>query len=221
MAVITISREFGSGGDQVAARLCETLGYHAFGKAEIDKALEETTLSKWNAVDYNEDNHEVQRLLDRLFRRVASPVQTIAWAADPSIATRPERADVHDVAVMSIVKRAIKAAPRADNMLIVGRGGQVVLAGVPGVLHVRLIAPLEQRVQTVLEQLKREDPSLPEADLLRRAHQLVAERDLASADYIRRYFDVDWADPRLYHMVLNLGMLAQERAVQLILKGLG
>jgi cytidylate kinase len=221
MAVITISREFGSGGDQVAVRLCEELGYQAFGKVQIAQAVEETSMSKWNAVDYTEDNHEVQSFLDRLFRRTATPVQTIAWMEDPSIATRPERADVHELAVISIVKRAIKTAWRVDNMVIVGRGGQVLLKGMPGVLHVRIEAPLEQRVLQVMQQLNLEQKlESSNGDLLRAANELIANRDVASADYIRRYYDVNWADPKLYHMVLNLGLLPVETAVQLIITAL-
>jgi cytidylate kinase len=217
MAVITISREFASGGDQVAERLCEELGYHAFGKVQIAQAVAETSMSKWNAVDYSEDNHEVQTFLERLFRRTATPVQTIAWRDDPSIATRPERADVHELAVISIVKRAIKAAQQFDNMVIVGRGGQVLLKGAPGVLHVRIEAPLEQRIQRVMEQLNNEQKlERTNGDLLRAANELVAKRDVASADYIRRYYDVNWADPKLYHLVLNLGLLDVETAVALI-----
>ncbi len=149
MAVITISREFGSGGDQVAERLCELLGYQAFGKDLIAAVAEETNMSKLNIVDYSEDNHEVQNFLDRLFRRTASPVQHIAWSEDPSIATRPERADVQEAAVISLVKRAIKAAYKRGNMVIVGRGGQALLKDMPGVLHVRIISPLENRIQRV------------------------------------------------------------------------
>jgi cytidylate kinase len=221
MAVITISREFGSGGDQVAARLCEVLGYQSFGKVQIARAVEETSMSKWNAVDYSEDNHEIQGFLDRLFRRTATPVQTIAWNTDPSIATRPERADVHEEAVISVVKRAIRAALRADNMLIVGRGGQVLLKDAPGVLHVRIEAPLEARVQRVAEQLQSAQKlERSNADWLRAANELIAARDAASADYIRRFYDVNWADPRLYHMLLNLGRLSVETAAQVIVTAL-
>ena len=220
MAVVTISREYGSGGDQVAARLCEILGYHSFGKAQIEKAAEDTTMSRLNAVDYSEDNHEVQSFLKRVFGRSASPVQNIAWMENPSIASQAKRADVHEIAVISLVKRAIKAALVENRMVIVGRGGQVLLKDQPGVLHVRIEAPLENRTQRVMEQLKRENKeNLPAGDLMRAADELIATRDIASADYIRRYYNVNWADPRLYHMVLNLGLLSVEQATQIIATG--
>ncbi len=217
MAVITISREFGSGGDQVAERLCELLGYQAFGKDLIAAVAEETNMSKLNIVDYSEDNHEVQNFLDRLFRRTASPVQHIAWSEDPSIATRPERADVQEAAVISLVKRAIKAAYKRGNMVIVGRGGQALLKDMPGVLHVRIISPLENRIQRVSARMTADTPGGPGGgDWRLKASELIANRDKASADYIHRYYNIDWAEPRLYHMVLNLGPFTEEQAAQVI-----
>ncbi len=218
MAVITISREYGSGGDQVAARLCEVLGYRSFGKAQIALAAEETNISKLNVVDYTEDNHQVQNFLDRLMGRTASSVQTIAWSENPSIASQPKRADVREDAVISLLKRAVKAALNADNFVIVGRGGQVLLKDIPGVLHVRIIAPVDTRARFVAQQMKLEqNNSQTDEELLRKANDAIANRDNASADFIRRYFHADWGDPKLYHMALNLGMVSQEQATQIII----
>ena len=124
MAIITISREFASGGDDVANRLCEVLGYHSFRKDEIIQAAKQTTMSKFNAIDYSEDNHEIQTYLDRLFGRTASPVQKIAWTENPSIATRPERADVQDTAVLAWPNRRSRLPCRSViRSLLDGRPG--------------------------------------------------------------------------------------------------
>jgi cytidylate kinase len=218
MAIITLSREYGSGGDEVANRLCEALGYHCFGKSQIIQAASETTMSKNNIIDYTEDNHEVQSFQDRLFGRTASSVQKIAWLENPSIATSPNRADVHDTAVLSLSEKAIRAAVGAGNMIIIGRGGQVILKDAPGVMHVRIEAPVEKRIEWVEQELKKE-PGAPQSEkkLATVASEIIANRDMASADYIKRYFNTDWGDPRLYHMVLNLGKLTIEQAVQIIL----
>lgn len=217
MAVITISREFGSGGDEVANRLCEMLGYHSFGKAQITQAVETTTYPKYMAVDYSEDQHEVQSFLERLFGRTASPAQKIAWADDPSIATRPERSDVDEAAVLSLVRRAIRAASESGDMVIVGRGGQVLLQGSSGVLHIRIEAPVEERIERVKKQLLSDKGGgRDERELLRAASDMIVTRDMASADYIKRFYNVAWDDPKLYHMVLNLGKLSIEQAVQII-----
>ncbi len=218
MAIITISRQFGSGGDAVAIRVCEVLGYNSFGKEQITEAAKETTLGKYNAIDYSEDNHEVQSFLDRLFGRNATAVQKIAWAENPSIAERPERIDAHDTAVLSLTKRAIQASVKAGNFVIVGRGGQVFFKDTPGVLHVRIEAPVDFRIQRIQQQLKdKSDASQSEEKLLQAATEIIADRDMASADYVKRYFDTDWNDALLYHLVLNRGRVNIEQAAQIII----
>lgn len=218
MAVITISREYASGGDDVASRLCAELGYHSFGKNEIIQAAKQTTMSKNNAIDYHEDNHEVQSNLEKFFSRGPSTVQKIAWQENPSIATRPERADVQETAVLSLVKQAILSAAKQGNTVIIGRAGQILLKDFPGTLHVRIEAPDDVRIERVKQQL-RSDPAAPKSEekITRAALELVETRDIASADYIQHYFNTDWRDPQLYHMVLNLGKLSVEQAVQVIL----
>jgi cytidylate kinase len=220
MPIVTISREFGSGADEVAGRLCEVLGYHAFGKHLIIQAAKDTTLPMLNAIDYSEDNHEVQTFLDWLLGRTASPVQKIAWAENPSISTRPEQADVHDAAVLSLVKQAMKAAARTGNIVVIGRGGQVLLKDTPGVLHVRIEAPLEMRIEWVKTKLKQDGGTdMSEEKLQKSAVEMIAIRDKASADYIKRYFNVDWRDVKLYHLILNMGKLSAEQAAQVIIAG--
>jgi cytidylate kinase len=217
MTVVTISREFGSGGDEVASRLCAELGYLAFGKEQIIQAAKETTLSKLNAIDYSEDNHEIQTFLDRLFGRGASPVQKIAWSENPAIATRPDRADVQDTAVISLIKGAVRAAVGIGNMVIIGRGGQVLLKATPGVLHVRIEAPVDMRIERVKQTLKNEPgASKFEKELYRAAAEIIATRDKASADYLQHYYYVDWNNPSLYHLVLNLGRLSIEQATAIL-----
>ncbi len=218
MAIITISRQFGSGGDAVAIRVCEVLGYNSFGKEQIIEAAKETTLGKYNAIDYTEDNHETQSFLDRLFGRSATAVQKIAWAENPSIAERPEHIDAHDTAVLSLTKRAILASVKAGNYVIVGRAGQIILKDTPGVLHVRIESPVEMRIQRIKQQLKdKTDASQSDAKLLQAATEIIANRDMASADYVKRYFNTDWGDALLYHLVLNRGRLSIEQAAQIII----
>ena len=218
MAIITISRQFGSGGDAVALRLCEVLGYNSFGKEQILEAAKETTMGKYNAIDYSEDNHEVQTFLERLFGRTATVVQKIAWSENPSIAERPEHIDAHDTAVLSLTKRAIQASVRTGNMVIVGRGGQVLLKDTPGVLHVRIEAPVDMRIESVKQGLiKGGEASQSASKLQQAAANIITERDAASEDYIKRYFNVDWHDPQLYHLVLNRGLLNVEQTAQIII----
>lgn len=59
MAVITMSRQYGSGGDEIAVRVCELLGYRYFDKALMAQIAAETALWEGPIVDYSEDDHRV------------------------------------------------------------------------------------------------------------------------------------------------------------------
>ena len=59
MAVVTISRQFGSGGDEIADRVCKLLGYHYFDKALMRRIATEASLSPTEIVDFSEDNYKI------------------------------------------------------------------------------------------------------------------------------------------------------------------
>ncbi len=217
MAIVTISRQFGSGGDEIANRICEALGYCRFDKQLIEKAAADAGLPKHIAIDYSEDNHEVKTFIDRLLGQNATPCQKIAWTQDPSIASRPERSDVDELAVLGLVKRAIRAAAIADKVVIVGRGGQVLLKDTIGALHVRVEAPAEFRIQRIKLQMRGEKDYRPDSEIHREALELINTRDKASADYLQRFYNVDWEDPMLYHLILNTGKLSMQQAARAVI----
>src|SRR5512139_726579 len=81
MAVITISRQYGSEGDEIAANLCQILGYQSFNKQLMLKVASEVGLTEGEVVDFTEDQHRVRGFLDRL---LGSPplimTQAHAWS---------------------------------------------------------------------------------------------------------------------------------------------
>lgn len=79
MAVIKISREFGSGGDQIAQHVCELLGYRYFDKTLV---AQERGFSDVEAVDFSEDSYELRSFIDTLLRPPFSI--TSEWIATPS-----------------------------------------------------------------------------------------------------------------------------------------
>jgi CMP/dCMP kinase len=217
MAVITISRQYGSGGDQVAELVSKTLGYRLFDKRLIAQAAEEEGISESMAVDYNEDTHEVQSILERLFHNYANAAQRLAWLEDPTLASKPEAVDLNAYTAVGLVKRAVKAGWQMGNMVILGRAGQVLLRDAPNTLHIRIEAPLEDRIQRVKGLMKQEKKDYSATiDIRREAQDLIIRRDTASADYLKRFFDVDWADPLLYHLLINTSKVTIEQAALLI-----
>ena len=106
-----------------------------------------------------------------------------------------------------MVGLVIRGLAHEGNVLILGRGGQMLLRNHPGAFHVQTVAPFANRVEVVMSRY-----GLGE----RVAQQRVRASDRARFDYLRRYHDVDWLDPTLYHLVLNTAGLPAASAIELI-----
>ncbi|CAG0933977.1 CMP/dCMP kinase [Thermoflexales bacterium] len=199
MAVITISRQYGSEGDKIAANVCQILGYQSFDKQLMMKVAAEVGLTEGEVVDFGEDQHQVRSFLDRL---LGNPPLLMTQARTWSEVKVIDAADS-----IPLVQSIIRAACKHDNIVIVGRGGQAVLRNDPGVLHVRIEAPLETRISRV---------QLREGLTFELARDVVAERDRAAADYLKRFYNIDWSDSLLYHLIINTGPWSIEAASRLI-----
>jgi len=216
MTVITISRQFGSGGDEIATQVCEALGYPHFDKTLIDRAAAEAGISEAEVYDYSEDSHKVRTFMDRLFNRAVVMNVGRTWD-DPAGIYYPETLPLSEDVMLTLVQKAIRGSYKTGDIVIVGRGSQVVLRGVLGVLHTRIVAPLEDRVQRVKEQLrKKEQKFQADLEIRRKAQDIIVERDAASADYIKTHYNVNWDDAQLYHVVLNTGLIPLEKCTQMI-----
>jgi cytidylate kinase len=90
------------------------------------------------------------------------------------------------------------------------RGAQVLLQGLPRILHVRTVPLLAVRGGRVAED---EAPDSGEAA------RCIRRRDRAVARYLRYIYRVDWEDPFLYHLILNTGALTEDEAARLVLPG--
>ena len=217
MAVITISRQYGSGGDEIAERVCQMLGYHYFDRCDIIRAAGEAGLSTEEIGSYSrysEESIKFKKFVDYLLRRARnSPPAAIATAP------HPEERFFNETSALALVENAILAAYHAGNYVIVGRGGQVILKDRANVLHLRIEAPEELRIQHIHHHLREERQAYyPGSEVRRSPHELILEKDTSSADYVRRNFGCDWSDPALYHALLNTGKLSIEQAADLIVR---
>ena len=208
MAVITISRQYGSEGDEIAANICQVLGYQSFDKQLMAKVATEVGLTEGEIVDFTEDQHKVRGFLDRLLgsqRQVVT--RTRSWGEDRYGVRTLDVKEIDVTESIMLVQSVIRAACKHGNVVIVGRGGQAVLRHELGVLHVRIEAPLETRIHRV---------QLREGLTYELARNVVAQRDRAAADYMKRFYSVDWSDSLLYHLILNTGRWGIEAASRLI-----
>jgi cytidylate kinase len=215
MAIITISRQYASNGNDIAEKICESTGYYLFDKHIIAEAAVEAGFSDEEIVDFSEENYKIKGFFDRLFGRSRLHI----WKEMEDGMRTSEQVPLSEENALSLVRRAIKNAHEMNDTVIVGRGGQVILQDAPDVLHVRVETPLEDRIQRVRSHPKLAGRSfIGPLEARRAALDLIEESDDASADYIKRFYGVDWSDPMLYHILINTGKLNVEQAVRLIIE---
>jgi CMP/dCMP kinase len=208
MPVITISREYGSGGREIAQRLCETLGYTYFDKELMVQVASEMDITPSDVIDLSEDTYKMRTFTERLFgrRRVRAELPEVV---DEARSLRVEM--LSESESIRLVRETILAAYEKDNVVIVGRGGQAILREKPGVLHVRLIAPLGGRALHVKE---REGLTLGDAT------ERVRTKDAAAVAFLERFFHIDWNNPLLYHMIINTGKWESARVPDILIAAL-
>ncbi len=183
MPIITLSRELGSRGDDVAVAVAGQLGLRLIGRELINQAARQ------------------------------AGVPEVALAAIDELGllgVRPSRAAQQ--LYRSTVERIIRELAAAGDVLLVGRGSQVVLAGQAGVLHVRIIAPLAERIRCVQELCH----VSAEAAAAR-----IAASDQARRAYLRRHFGARLDDPQWYDLVINMARLQVADAAALICTAAG
>jgi cytidylate kinase len=212
MKVITISRQFGSLGDEIASRLCEILNYRYFDKFLVMQAAHEAGLSEQEAVDYSEEHYKMQNFFERVFSGPRTLAELRVWKEDAQGLRKPQALALTEETALDLVQKAIHHAHALGRVVIVGRGGQVLLQNEPDVLHVRVEAPLETRIMRVKEW----HPFETRVDIRRQAQSLIEARDAASAAYLERFYHVRWDDPSLYHLILNTGKLTAEQGADML-----
>jgi len=182
MSVITISRQLASLGTEIAQAVAETLHYDYVDKEKIAGAL----------ADYGLPAPEIERF-DEKKPPFWDSLQFQRWKF------------IHFIQAM-IYDFASKG-----NVVLVGRGGQVLLKDLPGVLHVRVIAPFDVRVRRIMQQGGKDE---------RQAAEVLRRNDRDSSGFIRSFFDMDWDDPDFYDLVLNTQKFTVDTGVQMILESI-
>ncbi|MFO7695584.1 MAG: cytidylate kinase-like family protein [Anaerolineae bacterium] len=211
MAVITMSRQIGSGSDELAQRLCDDLGLIAFDKRLMARVASEVGISTSEIVDYSEIEYERRGFFDQLFRRSRPVAEFSMWVGSPSVGYERRARILDEHGAIELIRATVTAAYERDNILIIGRGGQAILETKPDVLHVRVVASYEDRIA----RLQSEQNMTPS-----QARRYIQENDDAKAEYLRVFFNIDADDASLYHLVVNTSKVGVEGALVLIRRAL-
>ena len=198
MRAITISREYGSGGGEIATRLAQQLGWHLIDHEVVVRVAQELGVSEAEAEVYDERGEGiVARILTSL--QVIQPSILIATPPMPLTTDAKEYNEAR--------RRVIDAAVKTGHVVIVGRGAQVLLADRRDVLHVRIVAPLDLRVAYVMQR-----EGLDQAS----ARTRIQGKDRDRSRYLQAQHHLSSEDPHLYDLVVNTGILDLDSAIDLI-----
>ncbi len=213
MTIITMSRQVGSAAEELIERICNEWGLRLFDKSLMLHIAEEMGISEQEIEDYSEDEYQprIQQFFDELLRKRQATAR--GAIGEPETRTREQRARILDTEqALDLVRATILSAYEEGDILIVGRGGQVILADKPGVLHLRIVAPLETRIQWL-----QETQDMTEST----ARRFVAQRDQATEEFIQLFHNAAVDDPLLYDMMLNTGGLGVEKCFAVIKTAVG
>jgi cytidylate kinase len=200
MAVITVSRELGSEGDTICDMICERTGLSRMDKALLMQIAEEAGIDVEEVIEMEKGFTKRARLVSgemtSLYRKQAS-------AFDGSRA-------IDDKTYAQVLRETLEHHARQGNVMIVGRGGQMVLRDWPGALHVRLFAPEEIRVQRLMAR-----QGLSQAE----AARMVQQSDEQKRQFIRQMFNnADWRNPKYYHLTIDTGRIPLATVAELIMR---
>lgn len=217
MSVITISREFSCGANEVAALVAQELGYEVVDKELLSHIAAEAQVSEAEVERFDEAGMTSLERFLRVLVRFGVPEDALSWSPGP-LRERPlwlpppeqwkregSRLLDHEEC-LRFTQVVLRKLAQRGRVILIGRAGMMVLRDMPA-LHVRLVAPLQWRVQRLAQM---------EAMPLEKARQKVLAEDKRRAEYVRQFYKVDWNDPTLYHLTLNVAELGIETTAYLI-----
>jgi cytidylate kinase len=200
MRAITISRQYGSGGGEVAARLAKRLQWQLIDHEIVAQVAHQLGITEEEAGMYDEH-------VEGFIARALNALQ-IAMPVLPPSPTSPAQ---YELIYNEAVKNVVETAAKTGHVVIVGRTAQVFLANRRDVLHVRIVAPLQQRISYVARREGLDDAA---------AQGRVQFKDRDRDRYIQTQHGRDINDPMLYDLVINTGVLDLDSAVDLALLAL-
>jgi hypothetical protein len=191
---ITISRQTGAGADKVSEALIKF--FEVFKKENapqwtvFDKNLIEKVLE-----DYNLPQRLAQVMEEKKYSAIIS-------MANELLGGQPGIWDLIHKTTRTILQLA-----QTGNVIIIGRGGNIITARLKNGFHIRLVASMEDRIKHVQEyyQLDRT-----------KSVEFIKKDDIARKNYLMTYFNKNIDDPLLYHLTINTTILPYEEAAHLI-----
>ncbi len=194
--LVTIDREYGSGGAEIAGKVAQALGWKLWDQALTDEIARLMDCPS-RAVEQREERRD--SLQYRLFKSF------MRGSFEGSL-NAPKLKLVDADCIREVAQRVVRAAAEQGNAVIVGRGSFYYLRDRTDALHVFVYAPFEEKVRRLRARGKSESEAMELAETV--------DRD--RAEYIRKYFDVEWPARHFFDLMMNT-VLGDEAVVETII----
>ena len=181
--IVTIEREYGCGGGDIAQLVAKRLGWKLWDQALTEEIAR---LAKCPRAVVEHREERTDPLYYRLFKSF------MRGSYEGSI-NAPKLNLVDSETIVMITRRVVEHAAKRGNVVIVGRGAQQFLKDRSDTLRVFLFAPRENKIRRLVARGKTK----------REAEELVDTVDGERADFIKKYFSVEWPDRAIYHAMIN------------------
>jgi len=205
--VITISRQFGSGGAEIGRIVAEQSGLLYVDQEIIGEVAKRLGINEEQAARQDEQVvGEVGHILEAL--RSSSPFN-LRYNHVFKPTALPTQAQ--EVAYLRLTQRVLLELATKGDVVIIGRGSQFLLRGAARTLHIYIFAPLDFRIVQVMNLYNLNRNS---------AKELIERRDYEHNAYLGRYYGGNQHQPYLYHLLINTGLFTYELAANLIQQAL-
>src|SRR5579859_4105456 len=205
--VVTISREFGSGGTEIGRIVAQKCGLNYVDQEIIAEVARRLGVDVEQAARQDEQTSgTVGHILEAM--QASNP-----FTLNYSTFFGPERASAQskEFAYLHLTQKVVLELATEGNAVIVGRGSQFLLHNLPRTLHIYIFAPLAYRIENVMKSFKLDHT---------RAEELIERRDYEYDNYARRFYGSDRHQPGFYHLLINTSLFSFELAAGLIQQAL-
>jgi cytidylate kinase len=201
--LITISRQYGAGGSEVAKLVADALGWRLVDNELVEKVGARAGLSAEEIAGIEE---RTPSFIERLAQVLATSTPELF---PPATGTVPE---LSEATLVRITEAVVAEAAAEGRAVLVGRAAPAVLAREREALHVKLVAPRPFRIRVAATRLGLD---------LKDAERVMQQTDAQRERYHREHYGRDWSDPVGYHMVLNTERLGYDGTVAIIVAEVG
>lgn len=198
MAIITISRDFASGGRKLGRLLAKKIDYQYVDKYLFQKIAEDLNVSEKTLESFEKSReYRVSNIFSNLFSK--NYIQRIV-GHDKSVVEEQE--------YQNSLKNLILGVAQEDNVVIIGRAAYFFLKDMENCYHIRLFASMDWRKKYVVEKL---------GSPRNRIQAIIEKRDVTELWFNRLICGEHFDDHSLFHLTLNMTSISFEKAIELVM----